>query len=78
LDDWRPLLLAGLSLAYLVLPLVHYLTASPGLHYITAATNFFTESWAVQLAIGVLATLLAYGVTTLRRRAGLSQRPGEW
>lgn len=73
LDDWRPLLMAGLCLSYLVLPLVHYLTASPGLHYMTAATNFFTASWAIQVAIWALAALLAYGATSLRRHVSHPQ-----
>lgn len=63
------LFLAGLALAYLGLPLTHYLFATPrGYKYITTAANFFAIDGRLQLLILSVAALLAGGATCLRQR----------
>ena len=62
------ILVAGLSLSYLLMPLVHHLLATPrGYRYISTASNFFAFSiWVQMLAFGIAAAL-ALGLTKLRR-----------
>ena len=60
--------LAGAAIAWLLLPLAHYLFFTPAeFRYITAAGNFFAESLPVQaLSVGV-AGALAGQVTRIRK-----------
>jgi hypothetical protein len=62
------LYIAGLCLSYLLMPVVHHLFATPpGYRYITTSSNFFAFTRGVQLAVFVVAALLAMGITRLRR-----------
>jgi len=59
---------AGLALAYLLLPLAHYLLAGPpGFRYISDAANFFAINPGVQLAALLAAAGLAVGAGIARR-----------
>jgi len=61
------LYIAGLCLSYLLMPVVHHLFATPpGYRYISTSSNFFAFSISVQLAVFVVAALLAVGITRLR------------
>lgn len=69
------LLLGGLGLSYVLMPLVHYLVATPAAYrYITTASNFFAFDWRFQLVVLLVATGLAVAVTSVRRRL---VRPGK-
>jgi hypothetical protein len=62
------LFVAGVCQSYLLMPLVHYLLATPpAYHYITTASNFFAFSVGLQILTVVVAAGLAIGVTQLRR-----------
>jgi len=62
------ILLAGLAINYLLLPLAHYLLATPpDYRYITTASNFFPESPLLLLATWAVATLLALLAARLPR-----------
>lgn len=62
------LLAAGLTLSYLVMPLIHHLFfAPPGYKYISASANFFASSWPLQAAVFLAAALLSVGITYLRK-----------
>lgn len=64
------LFVAGIAISYVLLPLVHYLFATPpDYRYITTASNFFAYSWLVQIGALALAAVLAWGVTRLRTAA---------
>jgi hypothetical protein len=70
------LLLAGLSLSYLFLPVVHHLLATPpGYRYITTASNFFAPNLAVQTMALVVAAAMALGFVRVRQSIQLSRRP---
>ena len=61
------LYIAGLCLSYLLMPVVHHLFATPpGYRYISTSSNFFAFSIGVQVAVFVVAALLAVGITRLR------------
>jgi len=63
------LLLTGLALSYVLMPLVHYLLATPPAYrYITTASNFFAFNLWVQLLAFVVAGCLGVGVTMARRQ----------
>ena len=65
----RALLAAGLRFTYLLLPLTHYVFATPIDHrYISAASNFFASSPALQGLTFVIAAGLAGGFSLLRKR----------
>ena len=65
----RALLAAGLCFTYLLLPLTHYVFATPIDHrYISAASNFFASSPALQGLTFVVAAGLAGGFSLLRKR----------
>jgi hypothetical protein len=65
----RALLAAGLCFTYLLLPLTHYVFATPVDHrYISAASNFFASSPALQGLTFVIAAGLAGGFSLLRKR----------
>ncbi len=63
------LFVGGLGLSYVLMPLVHYLLATPAAYrYISTASNFFAFDGRIQLlALGVAAGL-AVGTTRMRRR----------
>jgi hypothetical protein len=58
----QTILVAGVSLSYVILPLVHYLFfVPPAYRYISTATNFFAFSPEVQLLTVGVAALMALG-----------------
>lgn len=60
--------MAGLTLSYLILPLLHYLFfVPPTYRYITTATNFFAHDLGIQLLSYLAAAALAFGVKGFRR-----------
>lgn len=71
----RSLLLAGLSLSYVLMPLIHHLLATPaGYRYISTASNFFAFNVGIQILALIVAAGLAVGVTSVRRRLGPHQQ----
>jgi hypothetical protein len=62
------LFVAGLCVAYLVMPLLHHVGFTDGYYYISDSDNFFTRDVRLQLAIWLVILLLAAGVTWLRDR----------
>ena len=62
---WQ-LAVAGLCVAYLFLPAVHYLGFTDGYSYITTADNFFAESWPRQVGAWVVAGGAVLAITWLR------------
>lgn len=69
-------LVAGLGLSYLLLPVVHYLLATPpAYHYISTASNFFAFNSGLQVLVFVVAAGLAVGVTRLRQRRFVLHKP---
>ena len=63
------LLLAALGLSYAVLPLLHHLLATPPAYrYISTASNFFAFNRGIQCLAVMVATGLAVGVASARRR----------
>jgi len=60
--------LVGLGLSYLLLPVVHYLLATPPAYrYISTASNFFAFNNGLQVLVFLVAASLAVGVTRLRQ-----------
>jgi hypothetical protein len=60
---------AGLCLAYLLLPFVHHLFATPpGYRYISTASNFFAFSPRLQAVVFAVAAGMAVAATRLRER----------
>jgi hypothetical protein len=56
------ILCAGLCWSYLVLPLAHYIFATPAnIKYITTSSNFFAYAPEIQMATWVVAGILAIG-----------------
>jgi len=70
---WTPvpgaaiLFLAGLCVAYVLMPLVHHVLGTDGLFYITNSSNFFADNVGLQLAVWLLAAGLGWALTYLRR-----------
>jgi hypothetical protein len=63
------ILASGLSITYLLLPLLHYVIATPVDHrYISAASNFFATNPGVQVLTFALAAGLAGGFSLMRKR----------
>jgi hypothetical protein len=69
---------AGSAISYLCLPALHYLLGRPPYRYVTAGSNFFAFTPALQVVTWALAAGLAYGFTCLRQsgvlRARINQR----
>ncbi len=71
------LLAAGFGWSYLLLPLAHYLFATPpGYRYITAASNFFAFDPGVQTLAFVVAAAMSLIFSRLRQRQGLAKPSG--
>lgn len=68
MPEWRELLVAGLCVAYLLMPLIHHVGFTNGYYYISDADNFFTRRVTSQLAIWLSLILLAMGVSWLRKQ----------
>lgn len=64
---------AGVCLAYLLMPLLHYVTGTDGYYYITNSDNFLARSTVVQLVTWLVSAGLALGVTRLRERVAARQ-----
>ncbi len=61
-------LAAGLSVSYVIMPLVHYLIATPpGYKYITTAANFFAINPFLQVVVFVVAAAMVFGADRVRR-----------
>jgi hypothetical protein len=74
----RDMFVAGWWVAYLALPLLHYLVFAGRYHYITGADNFFSGNLVLQLVAWALGGLVSWGVTALRGvLAGTHARPDE-
>lgn len=70
---WRPpapssqqLAVAGLCVAYLLLPAVHHLGFTDGYYYITTADNFFAEAWPLQIVAWLVTAGVILAITWLR------------
>jgi hypothetical protein len=85
LRTWRPtpvpggasMFIAGVTVAYLIMPAAHHLFGTDGYFYITNSNNFFTDTVVLQLGIWLLVAIVAVATAQLRRRlitwrAGLS------
>jgi len=59
---------AGLCIAYLLMPLVHHLVGTDGYYYISDSDNFFAQSWGVQAVAWLVTAATATGVTWVRGR----------
>ena len=59
--------LAGVVIAYLLLPLIHYLFATDGYFYISNSDNFFARTLPLQLLTWLLGFLLAWFITWVRK-----------
>ena len=69
LPDASVVCIAGLSLSYLLLPVVHYyLSTPPAYRYITTASNFFAFDVGLQILVFVVSVGLAVGVTRVRQK----------
>ena len=58
----------GVSVSYLLMPVVHHLLGTDGYFYITGSDNFFARSILVQLLTWAVSGGLVLGLTWLRRR----------
>ncbi|UCG26003.1 MAG: hypothetical protein JSW55_08485 [Chloroflexota bacterium] len=65
--SWWQMFVAGLCVAYLLIPLLHHVGFTDGYYYISDADNFFSRDLGLQLAIWLVIALLATGVTWLRK-----------
>ena len=61
------LFLAGLCVAYVLMPLVHHVLGTDGLFYITNSSNLLADNVALQIAIWLLVAGLAWTLTRLRQ-----------
>jgi len=59
--------LAGLCVAYLLMPLVHHLFATDGYYYISNSSNFFAPSVPFQFVAWLIAGATATGATRLQQ-----------
>jgi hypothetical protein len=59
---------AGLCIAYLLMPLVHHLVGTDGYYYISDSDNFFAQSWGFQAVAWLVTAATATGVTWVRGR----------
>jgi hypothetical protein len=76
--DFLSLAVAGFCVAYLLLPLVHYLVGTDGYFYITDSDNFLAGSLVMQGLAWLLYAFVVWALLTLRgrliRTRGISQR----
>ena len=72
-----PVYMAGICVAYLLLPLAHYLFFSDGYFYITDSDNFLAGSIPLQLLTWLLTAVLVWALVSLRRLLDrrLTRRP---
>jgi hypothetical protein len=76
LHFWRPrpvssaraTFIAGLSVAYLVMPLVHHLMGTDGYYYISDSDNFFAKSWVLQIVTWLVTWGIVVGIRWLRTK----------
>ena len=66
LPNAATLFLAGLTVSYVLMPLVHHVLGTDGLFYITNSNNFFTDSIVLQLSIWLLVAGLVWLLDRLR------------
>jgi hypothetical protein len=58
--------IAGLCVAYLLMPLVHHVSFTDGYYYISDKDNFFARNGALQIMAWLVAAVMALGITRLR------------
>jgi hypothetical protein len=58
--------IAGLCVAYLLMPLVHHVSFTDGYYYISDKDNFFARNGALQIIAWLVVAVIALGVTRLR------------
>ena len=56
---------AGLCVAYLLMPLVHHVSYTDGYYYISSKDNFFTRNALLQVVVWLLALAVAMAFTRL-------------
>jgi len=59
---------AGLCIAYLLMPLTHHLLGTDGYYYLSDSDNFFARNMVVQLVSWLVSGGVALGLTQLRTR----------
>ncbi|MBN1218591.1 MAG: hypothetical protein JXM69_06675 [Anaerolineae bacterium] len=57
---------AGLCVAYLLMPLLHHVCFTDGYYYLTDQDNFLARNMVFQVTVWLLAAAMAAGVTRLR------------
>jgi hypothetical protein len=67
------LLVAGASVAYLFLPLLHHVAFTDGYFYVTNSNNFLADDCSYQLAAWLIAAGLVLGTSVMR--SGLARLP---
>jgi hypothetical protein len=67
-------LLAGASVTYLLMPLVHHLFGTNGYLYITNSNNFFADNIALQIAVWLVAAGLVWAITRVREALPMRRR----
>jgi hypothetical protein len=67
LPNATTLFLAGLTLAYVLMPLAHHVLGTDGQFYITNSNNFFADYVSLQLLIWLVVFGLAWVLTRLRQ-----------
>jgi len=60
------LFLAGLCVAYLLIPLLHYVLFSDDYRYITNSDNFFARNLGIQFLAWLLVVLIVWGIRRFR------------
>jgi hypothetical protein len=59
--------IAGLCVAYLLMPLLHHVMFTDGYYYISDSDNFFATNVALQIVTWLIAAAMVAGVTRLRK-----------
>jgi hypothetical protein len=67
----RSLLVAGFSVACLLLPLLHHVIGTDGYFYITDSDNFLADGASVQFFVWAAAAAMALAITRLRHYLNL-------
>jgi hypothetical protein len=66
-SPWFVTLLAGFCVAYLFMPLVHYILFTDGYFYISDSDNFFAQTVWIQLFVWLILAAVTVGIVRLRR-----------
>lgn len=76
-DEITALFLAGCCVAYLLLPLVHYMLAADGYFYVTSSDNFFARGFGFQLRAGLVTAIVSWSILRLRVALGTRRKTEE-